>query len=233
MSDKWMDRLSDYLDGEMLPDERALLEEHLAEDTECAAALESLRRVAKRAEALDDRQPAEIQRMWAEISERIGATPPTLDEDASVAGTIVPWRSRRLSMSIPQLIAAGIALLLLAGGGSVLMRGADAPDASGGIDPSVAGVAEATAFFAAVSVTRFDRAVADLALVLEEEREFLNPETVRIVEENLAIIDGAIERSRQALMQDPESDYLRSHLEQTMRQKLALLRRITSISSAL
>ena len=233
MSDKWMDRLSDYLDGEMLPDERALLEEHLAEDAECAAALESLRRVAKRAAALDDRQPAEVQRMWAEISERIGATPPKLDEDASVAGTIVPWRSRRLSISVPQLMAAGITLLLLAGGGSVLMRGADAAVAGGGIAPNGEGAAEVAASFASVSVTRFDRAVADLAQVLEREREFLNPETVRIVEENLAIIDGAIERSRQALMQDPESDYLRRHLEQTMRQKLALLRRITSISSAL
>ncbi len=233
MSDKWMDRLSDYLDGEMPPDERVLLEQHLAEDAECAAALESLRRVVKRAEALDDRQPAQVQRMWAGISERIGATPPTLDDDDSVAGTIVPWRSRRLSISIPQLLAAGIALLLLASGGSVLMRGADARDASGGIDPSGAAAAEATVSFAAVSVTRFDRAVADLAQVLEQEREFLNPETVRIVEENLAIIDRAIERSRQALMQDPESDYLRRHLEQTMRQKLGLLRQITSISSAL
>ena len=63
MSDKWMDRLSDYLDGEMPPDERVLLEQHLAEDAECAAALESLRRVVKRAEALDDRQPAQVQRM--------------------------------------------------------------------------------------------------------------------------------------------------------------------------
>ena len=87
--------------------------------------------------------------------------------------------------------------------------------------------------FGSVAITRFDEAVADLVQVLEEEREFLNPRTVRIVEENLAIIDRAIERSRQALMQDPESDYLRDHLEQTMRQKLTLLRRVMAISRAL
>ena len=232
MSDKWMDRLSDYLDDEMSPAERALLEQHLAQDAECASALESLRRVVKRAEALDDEQPAQVQQMWTGIAQRIGATPPAGERDAVVAGSIVPWRRRRFSVTVPQLVAAGIGLVLLSGGGALWMRGADGPD---GTIPAIqiAGTEAVELSVIPVAVTRFDQAVADLVVILEEEREFLNPETVRIVEENLAIIDRAIERSRQALMQDPESEYLRSHLEDTMHRKLTLLRSITSISSAL
>lgn len=238
MSDEWMDRLSDYLDGEMSPAERALLERHLAEDAECAAALESLRRVKMRAASLDDKHPAHARQMWRGIAQRIGATPPQEERDPAVAGVIRLWRTRRFSVSVPQLVAAGIALMLLSGGGSLVFRGAAergvALPGGGGIADQAAVVPEVMqAGFGSVAITRFDEAVADLVQVLEEEREFLNPRTVRIVEENLAIIDRAIERSRQALMQDPESDYLRDHLEQTMRQKLTLLRRVMAISRAL
>ena len=236
MSDEWMDRLSDYLDDEMSPAERALLERHLAEDAECAAALESLRRVKQRAGSLDDKHPAHAQHMWRGIAQRIGATPPQLERDPAVAGVIRPWRTRRFSVSVPQLVAAGLAVMLLCGGGSLVFRGAAERGTAlqvGVADPAAAVTAVRQAGFGSVAVTRFDEAVADLVQVLEVEREFLNPRTVRIVEENLAIIDRAIERSRQALMQDPESDYLRGHLEQTMRQKLTLLQRITTISSAL
>jgi len=236
MSDEWMDRLSDYLDGEMSPAERALLEAHLAEDAECAAALESLRRLKKSAGTLDDKRPAHAQQMWRGIAQRIGATPPQEERDSAVAGVIRPWRTRRFSVSVPQLLAAGITLALLSGGGSVVFRGAAQRGVAipGGTADQAGVVPEVMeAVFGSVAITRFDEAVADLVQVLEEEREFLNPETVRIVEENLAIVDRAIERSRQALMQDPESDYLRGHLEQTMRQKLTLLRRVTTIPSAL
>ena len=236
MSDEWMDRLSDYLDGEMSPAERALLEGHLAEDAECTAVLESLRRVKMRAASLDDKHPAHAQQMWRGIAQRIGATPPQGEKDPAVAGVIRPWRTRRFSVSVPQLVAAGIAMMLLSGGGSLVFRGAAERSAAlrGGMADQAAVVPEVMqAGFGSVAITRLDEAVADLVQVLEEEREFLNPETVRIIEENLAIIDRAIERSRQALMQDPESDYLRGHLEQTMRQKLTLLRRVTTISRAL
>ncbi len=87
--------------------------------------------------------------------------------------------------------------------------------------------------FASVGAIRLEHAVADLTAVLEREREFLDPGTVRIVEENLAIIDQAIERSLRALSADPESEYLRVHLEQAMRHKLTLLQSVTAISSAL
>lgn len=231
MSDEWMDRLSDYLDGDMSPAERVLFEARLAEDEGLAAALDSLRRVVNRAQTLDDPVPASARNIWSAVAERIGATPP---REVRRPERISDWRSTRFAISIPQLVAAGIALVLLAGGGSWLIRGpsfdsAPSPASRTDVNPQP----RAQAVFVSAGAARFDQAVADLVQVLDKEREFLNPETVRIVEENLAIIDRAITRARQALTDDPESEYLRRHLERTMRQKLTLLQEITMISSAL
>lgn len=226
MTDQWTDRLSDYLDGEMSPAERARLEAHVDADPECASALDGLRQVVNRARSLDERVPATAQRMWTEIASRIGATPPAMEPQRAPARAGW-WSGRRLSLSLPQLLAAGIALVLLSGAGAWMVRsGRQAA-------PAVIPVAAGNVAFASVGATRYDEAVTDLAQVLEAERERLNPETVRIVEENLTIIDRAIAQARRALLDDPDSDYLRRHLEQTMRQKLTLLQQVTTIPGAL
>ncbi len=108
-----------------------------------------------------------------------------------------------------------------------------------GADPGATGLpvestvvsAATDAAFASIGATRYDQAVADLARVLESQRQFLDQETIDVVEENLAIIDRAIERSLEALRTAPQSDYLRSHLEQTMRQKMTLLQHATARAS--
>ena len=52
MQDVWMERLSEYLDGEMDRSERASLEVHLEGCAECAAVLADLKRVRARAREL-------------------------------------------------------------------------------------------------------------------------------------------------------------------------------------
>lgn len=48
MGDKWSERLSEYLDGELGADEAAALEQHLAECAKCSEALAELRLVVAR-----------------------------------------------------------------------------------------------------------------------------------------------------------------------------------------
>jgi hypothetical protein len=78
----------------------------------------------------------------------------------------------------------------------------------------------------------YDAAVADLEAVLAAERSHLEPETVRVIEANLAAIDKAIAQSREALAADPANMYLNSHLASARQRKLALLRRVTALSAA-
>ncbi len=233
MTDKWIDRLSDYLDDEMSPAERALLEERLAEDQELASTLEGLRRVKIHGQAVDDRVPPHVQSIWDGVAQRIGATRSVPRDRKPIVG-LIPWRSRRVPISVPQLIAASVALIVLSGGGAMMIQRFAADPGATGLPVESAVVSVATdAAFASIGATRYDQAVADLTLVLEARREFLDRETIAVLTENLAIIDRAIERSLEALRTAPRSDYLLSHLEQTMRQKMTLLQHATARSSSL
>jgi anti-sigma factor RsiW len=58
MTDRWMDRLSEYLDGDLAPGERTALEAHLADCHACRSTLHDLRQVVNRAHALVDRRRA-------------------------------------------------------------------------------------------------------------------------------------------------------------------------------
>jgi len=70
----------------------------------------------------------------------------------------------------------------------------------------------------------FDRASDELSRILAVERERLRPETVALLERNLAVIDTAIAESRAALARDPASAELRRFFAAAARQKVELLR---------
>jgi len=76
----------------------------------------------------------------------------------------------------------------------------------------------------AVVQADFDRASDELSRILAVERERLRPETVALLERNLAVIDTAIAQSRAALARDPASAELRRFFAAAARQKVELLR---------
>ncbi len=119
MSDRWTDRLSEYLDGELAADEARELEAHLASCAGCREVLADLRRIVGGAAALRDREPE--AELWAGIERRIRQAPP----EARVVSLFDAKRDRRrVSFSVPQLLAAGL-VLALASAGSVwlVLRG--------------------------------------------------------------------------------------------------------------
>jgi hypothetical protein len=76
-----------------------------------------------------------------------------------------------------------------------------------------------------------DAAISELQATLTQNERRLDTMTVRIVRENLAIIDRAIADARIALQKDPGNAYLNFHLAQTMRRKVELLRRVNDIAA--
>ena len=215
MNDKWTDRLSDYVDGELTTEERTALETHLATCADCRATLEELRKVVVRARSIHDRAPKAD--LWPGVAKRIGA------------GKVVDIRSRRFSFNVPQLIAASIALVVLSGGGMWLALRSPAPDTPAPV-AIVGGPVLQTV--RGVETSRTDAAIADLQNVLERNESRLDTATVRVVRENLALIDRAISQARSALKADPSNAYLNLHLADTMRRKLELLRRVNAIATA-
>ena len=219
MSDQWTDRLSEYLDGELKGSERAMLEAHLERCDDCQRTLAGLRRVVIRARSLEDRPPAAD--LWAGIAERIGAPRRT---------AVAPGR-RRFTFSLPQLLAAGIALAVLSGGGAWLLHPGAATVA---LRPAPAAPADlpVRTVGAPTAAGSYDAAVYELERVLTAGRGSLDSATVRVLEQNLALIDRAIAEARRAVAADSANVYLNTHLAETMRRKVDLLRQAAALVAA-
>jgi hypothetical protein len=262
-----MDRLSEYVDGQLAAPEREELETHLGTCAECSAVLDGLRVVVERARTLESAPPADD--LWPGIEARLvaarselGAGATAGDPDTATAPppaarrSIVPFfrPAFRFSVSLPQAAAAALLLALLSGGGVwMALRHASGVAGNGvaarpGASGPIAGAGEATtsprtapvidyvapgatnAQYAGFDPSHYDVAIAELERTMHEHRSELDTSTVRVVEQNLAIIDHAIDQARRALAADPASPYLNGHLAQQLRLKMDLLRRVTDFA---
>ncbi len=213
--------LSAYLDGELRGEELATVEAHLAECEECRATLESLRNLARRAQTLDDRPPE--RDLWAGIASRIG--------DAATTDVIpLAPRRRRFAFSVPQLAAAAVALMAVSAGTAMMMtRGTAATQgptsgATGGVQVTPVVLSPADDAFQS-----YAPAIQQLEQLLAGRRSQLDTSTVRVLQQSLQVIDSAIAQARHSLEQDPNDQYLNSHLQRTLDSKLDVLRRAATM----
>ena len=225
--DLWTDQLSDYLDDELPVSARAALEEHLHACADCREVLAELRGVMGRARSLPDVAPA--RELWPGVAAAIGAS---TRRGARVLGIWASRTTRQFSFTLPQLVAASLALMLLSGGMVWLARlGGDRTDFQPIVAeaPSVEPTTSA-ALPAAFVDAYYDGAIADLQETLEAGRAKLDAETIRVLEQNLAAIDHAIGQCRRALAADPMNVYLSDHLVSAKKRKLGLLRRAAAMA---
>lgn len=217
MHDQITDRLSEYLDDELASTERAAVDAHLAGCAECRAVLGDLRSIVAAAGRLPGSMPD--RELWAGVTDRIGAKDGVLP--------LAPRSRKRFSFTAPQLAAAGIILMLLSGGLVSMLRPQTKPVATvtDAAPPATPVVAPAS-----LVDPQYEDAAADLEQILAQGRGRLDPQTVRVLEQNLQTIDAAIAQSRRALEADPANAFLNSHLESARQRKLALLRRATALT---
>jgi hypothetical protein len=145
----------------------------------------------------------------------------------------VSARTRRLRQV---WLAAAVVALALAGTIGVLARGAQdpaAPATAVTTEPAESpapGLVEGTRSRPA-AVQAVDRveapyvaSAAELERLLARDRQMLRPETVRIIEESLAVVDRALAEARAALRDDPGNPVLEQILTANHQKKLDLLR---------
>ncbi len=226
MNDQWTDRLSEYVDDELTDSERIALEAHLQTCAHCTTIVGDLRRVIRRARMLREQAPAHD--LWPGIARRIGATSAPAAKTVDLAAQ---RRIRRWSFSLPQLAAAGIALMMVSGGTVWLagVRAAARPVVVSIDNPPSTTPAVIPAGERPSASQSYAAAVADLERVLAQGRGQLDTTTVRVIEQNLAAIDRAIAEAQRALEADSANLYLNSHLAETMRRKLDLLRQAAAL----
>jgi anti-sigma factor RsiW len=211
--DPWTDRLSEYLDDDLDPAERVAAERHLASCESCRTCLEELRHVAHRAATLPDRAPADD--LWPGIERRVRS--------------IAPLR-RTFTFSFAQLAAAALLLVALSGGAVWILRGPAGETVTTADQTTSGRHRPATTLPVSLADETYDRAVTDLQQALEQGRSRLDPNTVRIIEQNLQTIDAAIAQAQHALEADPSNAYLNGHLADARRRKLALLQSVSMMA---
>ena len=218
MTDRWTDSLSDYLDGELTPEDRSDLGRHLEGCAACAATLEELERVAEQARSLVDREPAHD--LWPAIEARLGSRAVEAMAPARPAK-----KSRVVSFTWPELAAAGIAVVALSTAAFWLgTRG----------EKTITPVSTGQGVFVDPASHRNDSeaAIVELREALAKGRDDLDTSTVRVLEQNLLVIERSIAEARTALAADPANPYLKRHLQETMSRKVSLMRQATFLASA-
>lgn len=220
MTRHWTDRLSEYIDGDLSFTERVAVEKHLAECAACRETAAGLRGVAAAAASLPDLPPD--RELWQAIADRIAPANAVVHHITRGPAAM----RRRISFTVPQLLAASIALVMLSGSGVFLaVRGS-----SSGAAP-LAGTPEGVRQVDTRNTeSYYDVAIRDLEAALRQNRARLDPATVEVIEANIRIIDRAIFDARTALERDPSNMFLNQHLENTMKRKIELLKRATSMS---
>jgi len=246
LHEEWTDKLSDFLDDELTPEERYAVESHLQGCASCAAVLEELKQVVARARTLEGRPPRAD--LWPEIAARIDRN----QEGARPGADVLPMRARaarRVTFTMPQLAAASLLIAAMSGGlvwslrDRMVNRSAEASRSISSVESSRPTSPETSPMErealaerpdvvpVALADAQYDAAVADLERALKQGRGRLDPATITIVEHNLQTIDEAIRQAREALAADPANTYLSGHLVEARRRKLDLLRRATALTS--
>jgi len=203
-------QLDAWIDGTLDPAVAREMDRHLASCEGCRAATADMRAVLKAAAALPT-SIAPPRNLWPEIAARL--------EGAAPARNIrrIPWRRwAPLAAAAVLLVAVTATLTYQLARRPVVAAARPAPP-----------VARPAGFSADHD---FVVAAEDLERVLREERDRLSPETVAVIEQNLALIDAAIAEARAALAADPANADLRALLWGAHRQKLDLLDRATRLT---
>ena len=217
------ENLSAYLDGELEGPALIEAEAHLAECAACREELESLRRLVRRAKALDERPPEHD--LWAGIARQL-STPDTSD--------VVPIgsRRRRFAFTVPQLAAAAVALMALSAGvASLAVKRETAARVAATQVPVRAQLVSATPNSPAdQTVASYDSAINGMQSLVQSRQ--LDTATARVVRQSLAVIDSAIFQARAALARDPNNMYLNGQLQRTLDRKLDVLRQVVTMPTA-
>jgi hypothetical protein len=77
----------------------------------------------------------------------------------------------------------------------------------------------------------YDHEINKLRRIVRERRSQLDPATVAVLEQSIAVIDSAIAQSRAALAKDPASGFLATQLNHSLEKKVELLRTAATLPS--
>lgn len=219
-------RIHDYVDGELDAKESAAFEEMLAADEALQDEVASIRGLIAMAQDLPPTM-APPSDMW-----------PALHEQIEHGEAWCPIQKHKSRWFLQPTAWAAAVLLLIAGSASYTMFQSGAvPDLSPRQVMILLFDQDASVTNTVVASFRTEESAylaqgQELRLAIDQHRRALPPELMATIDENLNIIDAAIEEMRVEFERDPSNDALASQILELYQRQLSLLQKARSLSSA-
>lgn len=201
------ERLGDYVDGALHADDARRVDAHLVTCARCRGIAADFAAIRSMARSLEPHAPP--PRVWHAVSAATRAARPS-----PLRGWLLGWQPVAATAAVA-LIAT--ALSWVGGQLSTFNTAAPATQAAATLDTGFIDEAHDAAEAHYVS------AIAGLEALTSVERTALEPEMVDVLDSGMTVIDAAIDRSREALEREPESQLAQESLFQALRNKVALL----------
>ena len=246
------DALADYLEGDATDGVRSAVDAHASSCAACRQLLTDLGAIRVEAAALPSLVPS--RDLWAGIAERIDARVIPMEAPRASATIAVrrTWLWPAAAAAALVVLTAGVTHLLTRASLSVpaATRVATVAPVTSATTPvaeptativststelpatSRAGARSTPAIVKLASATVatdaadpvFAGEITKLRRIVRERRSQLDPKTVAVLEQSIAVMDSAIAQSRAALAKDPASGFLATQLNHSLEKKVELLR---------
>ena len=244
------DVLADYLEGGAPEGVRASVEAHAGLCGACRQLLSDLRAISSDAAALPPLVPS--RDLWAGIAERIEA--PVLPMESPVARVARrAWLRPALAAAALVGVTAGVTHYLTRASlvrptasqqatarpaapavvaavpeptgriASTITESPVIPAARAATAPAIARLASADRVTDSTDPV-FTSEITVLRQIVRKRRAELDPKTVAVLEQSIAVMDSAIAQGRAALAHDPASGFLATQLNRSLEKKVELLR---------
>lgn len=210
-------QLNDHVDGLLVDQDRDEFEKHLTECPHCTARIEAYRSIQSEAAGL----PKTIEPdndLWQGIADRL--------EPKGPASIPFPRKTSLQTGLLRALAWAAVILVVIAAAVTYSVLPVSDPP----VGPNQAVTNEMPPELVQAEA-EFALAKEELLAVFDDCKDFLSPDTVRVFEENMAIIDEAITGTKVALAEDPANKRLVRVLMATHQREISLMRKMTKISN--
>jgi anti-sigma factor RsiW len=229
-------RLSDYLDGELDEAGRRDVAAHLARCPACADVAHDLTEVRLLARALGQVEPPVD--LWPALRSRLEQADVVVLPVDRPSGAPPLWR-RAVRVTTGQLAAAGLVLALAGGAGAWWLRplaesGPTSVELAAGSDPGAAAARQADVVSSdgREAAGEAGGALETLQGLLRDAGDRLDPNTARILEKNLAVIERAIDETVAALRVDPDNQFLEAYLRAGLERRRSYLQEARALVEA-
>jgi hypothetical protein len=207
--------LGDYVDGTLPPNRTGAVEAHVSGCARCRAIVADFTAIRGAARTLEPQMPA------AHVLTRIAAA---VEQEHRHRGFDVAtatrpwWRLATGAMAWRPLAAAAVMLIVLGGSTWLAFRQTTTMTISTATQVPTPQNTEVQ-----LAEQHYSTAIGDLEKVTQTESGSLDPETVKVVQANLEVIDQAIGQSREALKSEPANRMAQNSLFDALKSKLQLL----------